>query len=93
MAAAQSLRRELDELRREFESWRSREGAPPAGKSAEPSAETGKEPAGVEGQIAELNRMVHALFDEAEESVSQHPVATVAGALALGIVIGRLTAK
>ena len=75
MAATQSLRPELDELRREFESWRSRDGALPSGKSAA----TAKEPAGVEGQIAELNRMVHALFDKAEESVSQHPVATVAG--------------
>ena len=93
MAATQSLRRELDELRREFESWRSRDGALPWGKSEEPSAAAAKEPAGVEGQIAELNRMVHALFDEAEESVSQHPVATMAAALALGIVIGRLTAK
>jgi ElaB/YqjD/DUF883 family membrane-anchored ribosome-binding protein len=37
--------------------------------------------------------MVHTLFEEAEESVSQHPVATIAGALALGIVIGRMTAK
>ena len=81
MAATQSLRRELDELRREFESWRSRDGALPSGKSAEPFAATAKEPSGVEGQIAELSRMVHALFDKAEESVSQHPVATVAGRL------------
>lgn len=90
MAAAQSLRRELDELRREFESWRDRDAGQHSGKAQEAMA---KEPEGFEGQIAELNRMVHALFDEAEESVSQHPVATVAGALALGIVIGRLTAR
>lgn len=91
MAAAQSLRKELDELRREFESWRDRDAGQHSGKAHE--AVAAKEPEGFEGQIAELNRMVHALFDEAEESVSQHPVATVAGALALGIVIGRLTAK
>lgn len=91
MAAAQSLRKELDELRREFESWRDREKGQHSGKAQ--AAVAAREAEGVEGQIAELNRMVHALFEEAEESVSQHPVATVAGALALGIVIGRLTAK
>ena len=93
MAAEQNLRRELDELRREFESWRDRDAGQPAAKAREAIAATAKEPGGFEGQIIELNRMVHALFDEAEESVAQHPVATVAGALALGIVIGRLTAK
>jgi ElaB/YqjD/DUF883 family membrane-anchored ribosome-binding protein len=46
-----------------------------------------------ERQITELNRLVEAMLDEAEDSVAEHPVATVAGALALGIVIGRLTAR
>jgi ElaB/YqjD/DUF883 family membrane-anchored ribosome-binding protein len=93
MAAAQSLRKELDELRREFESWRDRGADQLSGKAKEAVAAATKELEGFEGQIAELNRMVHTLFEEAEESVSQHPVATIAGALALGIVIGRLTAK
>ncbi len=93
MAAAQNLRKELDELRREFESWRDRSTDQLSGKAKEAVAAASKELEGFEGQVAELNRMVHALFEEAEESVSQHPVATVAGALALGIVIGRLTAK
>lgn len=93
MAAAQSLRKELDELRREFESLRNRGVEQLSGKAKEAAATASKELEGFEGQIAELNRMVHALFEDAEESVSQHPVATIAGALALGIVIGRLTAK
>jgi ElaB/YqjD/DUF883 family membrane-anchored ribosome-binding protein len=93
MAAAQNLRKELDELRREFESLRDRGVDQFSGKAKEAVAAAGKELEGFEGPIAELNRMVHALFEEAEESVSQHPVATIAGALALGIVIGRLTAK
>ena len=83
MAAARSLRRELDELRHEFESWRMADSA------LQPVAEAGD----AESQFAGLNRMVHDLFDEAEKGLSQHPVATVAGALALGIVIGRLTTK
>jgi ElaB/YqjD/DUF883 family membrane-anchored ribosome-binding protein len=93
MAATQNLRRELDELRREFESLRDRGAGQLSGKAKEAAAAAAKELESFEGQIGELNRMVHALFEEAEESVSQHPVATVAGALALGIVIGRLTAK
>ena len=38
-------------------------------------------------------RTVQQMLEEAEEAMSEHPVATVAGALALGIVIGRLTAR
>jgi ElaB/YqjD/DUF883 family membrane-anchored ribosome-binding protein len=37
--------------------------------------------------------MVQQLLADAEETVAEHPVATVAGALALGLVIGRLTAR
>jgi ElaB/YqjD/DUF883 family membrane-anchored ribosome-binding protein len=44
-------------------------------------------------QMAELNRLVHQMLEDAEETITEHPVATVAGALALGIVIGRLTAR
>jgi ElaB/YqjD/DUF883 family membrane-anchored ribosome-binding protein len=43
-------------------------------------------------QIAELNRLVQDMLESAEDTIAEHPVATVAGALALGIVIGRLTA-
>jgi ElaB/YqjD/DUF883 family membrane-anchored ribosome-binding protein len=93
MAATLSLRNELEELRREFESLRDRGVDQLSGKAKEAVAAATKELEGFEGQIADLNRMVHTLFEETEESVSQHPVATIAGALALGIVIGRLTAK
>ena len=47
----------------------------------------------VEVQIKELNKLVKTMLDEAETTVSDHPVATVAGAMALGIAIGRLTAR
>jgi ElaB/YqjD/DUF883 family membrane-anchored ribosome-binding protein len=93
MAATLSLRNELEELRREFESLRDRGVDQLSGKAKEAVAAATKELGGFDGQIADLNRMVHTLFEEAEESVSQHPVATIAGALALGILIGRLTAK
>ena len=90
MKSRLSLRRELDDLRAEFDSWRkgSAQVASPA-----PDETASTEPAGWNHQIAELNRLVQTMLDEAEETVTEHPVATVAGALALGIVIGRVTAK
>ena len=85
-----SLRQELDELRTEFESLR-KGSAKSASRPPDEAAPTG--PSGLEHQIAELNRLVQMMLDEAEETVTEHPVATVAGALALGIVIGRITAR
>ena len=84
------LRQELDELRAEFESWR--KGSAQVA-SRPPGEAASAEPVGLEHQIAELNRLVKMMLDEAEETVAEHPVATVAGALALGIVIGRITAR
>ena len=90
MASRVSLRQELDELRAEFESWRKGSSQ----SASRPPDETAPaEPAGLEHQMAELNRLVQTMLDEAEETVVEHPVATVAGALALGIVIGRITAR
>jgi ribosomal protein L29 len=78
-----TLRAELDELRAELARLRvSQNGSPPAEQS---SVST------VEAQIAELHRLVHQMLEEAEDTVAEHPVAAIAGALALGIVIGRLT--
>ena len=54
-------------------------------------AEEGGSAAG--GQFAELRQLVQDMLADAEDTVIEHPVATVAGALALGIVIGRLTAR
>ena len=85
-----TLRQQLDELRTEFEDWRK--------ASPQPSSRTAEAPklpeaGGLEHQMAELNRLVQTMLEEAEETVTLHPVATVAGALALGIVIGRITAR
>ena len=78
MAQRSNLRLELEQLRAEFEGLR----------KAEP--QTDSEP---EGHMAELNKLVQSMLDGAEDAVNEHPVAAVAGALALGIVIGRLTAR
>lgn len=80
MAAGKTLKAELDEIRAELA--RLRAPSPP------PEGEAGA----LQDQIAELNRLVQEMLENAEETITEHPVATVAGALALGIVIGRLTA-
>lgn len=89
MSSRKTLRDELDELKAELVRLRG-EGAKP-GPSA---AAEDPPPSGPFGeQIAELNRLVHQMLEDAEDTITGHPVATVAGALALGIVIGRLTAR
>lgn len=82
MALGKTLRAELDEIRSELSKLR------------EARAAHGGEAAagGMHEQLAELNRLVQDMLENAEETIAEHPVATVAGALALGIVIGRLTA-
>lgn len=82
MAPGKTLRAELDEIRAELS--RLREAHTPQDTAA-PGSD-------INEHIAELNRLVHDMLENAEETIAEHPVATVAGALALGIVIGRLTA-
>ncbi len=89
MTRRKSLREELEELRSEFESLR------PVAKEPEAQTTGAEEMTGnmIERQMGELNRMVQDMLDDAEQTVADHPKATVAGAIALGILIGRLTAK
>ena len=86
MTVSSSLRDELDAIRTELS--RLRQHASSSGGEAS-SGEAG--PLGA--QLAELNRLVQDMLADAEETVAEHPVATIAGALALGILIGRLTAR
>lgn len=83
MALARTLRTELDEIKAELSRLRDEHRRPEEAEAA---------PGGVHEQITELNRLVQEMLENAEETIAEHPVATVAGALALGIVIGRLTA-
>jgi ElaB/YqjD/DUF883 family membrane-anchored ribosome-binding protein len=88
-----SLKAELDAIRAELAELRHMQAGAPAG--AGEAAIPAVEPAtgGIGDQIAELNSLVHQMLADAEDTITDHPVATVAGALALGIVIGRLTAR
>lgn len=89
MTPGKTLRAELDEIRAELARLRQAHRPDPAPEAAPGAAADA--PGGVGEQIAELNRLVHQMLEDAEETITEHPVATVAGALALGIVIGRLT--
>jgi ElaB/YqjD/DUF883 family membrane-anchored ribosome-binding protein len=89
MPLRQSLHDEIAALTREIEALKPAAAAP-ATAEAEGVAMA---PSELERQIHELTRLVETMLDEAEDTVTRHPVATVAGALALGIVIGRLTAR
>lgn len=84
MPRRKTLRDELEDLRGEFEGLKGRAAA------SQPAMEPDSQ---LSGHLAELNRLVQTMLDEAEDTIAEHPVATVAGALALGIVIGRLTAR
>ncbi|MEI7600141.1 MAG: hypothetical protein WCJ41_12590 [Aestuariivirga sp.] len=85
MALGKTLRTELDDIKAELARMRE------AHTAQESEATTGAA-GGLHAQIAELNQLVQDMLENAEETITEHPVATVAGALALGIVIGRLTA-
>jgi ElaB/YqjD/DUF883 family membrane-anchored ribosome-binding protein len=51
------------------------------------------EEAELQGYLRQLAEEVTELFGEAEKSISAHPTESVAGALVLGILIGRLLGR
>lgn len=81
MTGGNTLRGEIDALKAELAHLR------------DAAVHRAEAPGGLNDQIADLNRLVHQMLEDAEETIAEHPVATVAGALALGIVIGRLTSR
>ena len=63
--------------------------APPtAAEPAEPSDE-----AELQGQMRQFAHELTELFGDAEKSISTHPTQSVAGALLVGILIGRLLGR
>jgi ElaB/YqjD/DUF883 family membrane-anchored ribosome-binding protein len=88
MAARAGVREELERLRSDIEAMRGKPSDKP------PSADSGEEEdAWLGAHLKELQQMVQDMLDDAEETVAEHPRAAIAGALALGIVIGRLTVR
>ncbi len=91
--SGRTLREELEEVRAELARLRQAQAAPEPQAQPGAASDAGPPAGGMGDQMAELNRLVHQMLEEAEETITEHPVATVAGALALGIVIGRLTSR
>lgn len=90
MAVRSGLLREIEALQAEFEeNRRKREDRGAAGEADMAFAETRRL---LDGQVREIEKLVRALLEDTETAVGEHPLASVAGALALGILIGRLTA-
>ena len=89
-----TLREEIADLRAEVEQLQ-RSAAPPTAEPAPDTVnpDTGDKTDDVPKLLSELGDLVQGMLDDAEESFTEHPVASVSAALALGIVIGRLTAK
>lgn len=87
-----SLRDEIAELRAEVEQLRL-SSAPPKTPPDPVEPESDDQIDDVPKLLGELGDLVQSMLDDAEESFTEHPVASVSAALALGIVIGRLTAK
>ena len=95
--------RELKSLQDEISAARTQRAANSAGPAATSAptaplaaAEPPPEPAEeteLQSQIRQFAHELTALFDEAEKGISAHPTQSVAGALLVGILIGRLLGR
>lgn len=90
MASGAGLLREIEELKAEFETGRRLREKPEDDARADAGFEETRKV--MEGQVHEIEKLVRALLDDTGAAVGEHPLASVAGALALGILIGRLSA-
>jgi hypothetical protein len=89
-----SLQDELATARVDRDAKSEQPAAPPLAPAAAP--QTSAEPLGdaeLQGYLRQLADEVTELFGEAEKSISAHPTQSVAGALILGILIGRLLGR
>lgn len=89
-----ALREELSTTQRERLS-RAAERAPATGKTSEVSddpSSTAIDPS-LEGELTELVEAIKGFAEEAERNVAAHPTATAIGAMAVGILIGRLLGR
>jgi ElaB/YqjD/DUF883 family membrane-anchored ribosome-binding protein len=85
-----SFRAELNELRAELDALKSTRAVSPSEAAA---AEASANPAAADLPLKHLLDLAEDMLDEAEDTIVNHPKAAIAGALALGLVIGRLTAR
>ncbi len=100
MTADAGLARELSALRDELTAARREPPSPAAAREAGGETRTEPRPADDAGeereaseQLRDLVKLIKELAQEAEQGLSEHPTASVIGALILGILIGRLLGK
>lgn len=99
MATDVLVSRELKSLQDELASAKNDRTAvveQPAAASLPPASATEAsrpDEAELQGYLRQLADEVTELFGEAEKSISAHPTQSVAGALVLGILIGRLLGR
>ena len=103
MATDVVVSRELKSLQDELSAAKTQRAANSAGSAAasapmaaptaaEPSSEPSDE-AELQGQMRQFAHELTELFGEAEKGISAHPAQSVAGALLVGILIGRLLGR
>ena len=63
--------------------------APPA----VPSPQLSEDEQRIRAQFSELADEITGFFEQAEKNISEHPIESVAGALLIGILIGRLLGR
>ena len=98
MATDVLVSRELKSLQDELSASQKQRATLSAAASAAPSIapEAPKETTDeseVRDQLRQFASELTSLFDEAEKGISAHPAQSVAGALLIGILIGRLLAR
>jgi hypothetical protein len=82
------FRDELETLRAEISSLRER-----LLQSKKESAADVDGKGDIRAMLADMPHQIKELLQEAEDTASAHPVATLAGVFTLGVAVGRLTAK
>jgi len=76
-----TIEEQLAALRKEVEALRAGKAEPP--KDEEPS---------LKDQIGDLNAALRGYIDDVESGATRHPLAAVAAAFAIGLLVGRIIA-
>ena len=98
MSSDSVLLRELKSLREEISSSQKQRSARPVDRAPATDAPADNPVQAIkerrfEGEMRELVDAIREFTQEAEKSASAHPAATAVGAMAIGILIGRLLGR
>ena len=85
------LRAEIEALHREIAAIRAEHAKGDVTKADEPRTLSDTDPKTVTDQLQLLAREISAFAEDPEKIVLKHPLASILGALVLGMLIGRVT--